>query len=1350
MTEKPRDIETIFSAVLKLESETERSDYLNEVCGDDYTLRARIEALIKAHEDAGDFLKVDASDSNATLDGAALIDGPGTKIGRYELLEQIGEGGMGLVYIAQQKKPVKRKVALKIIKPGMDSRQVIARFEAERQALAVLDHPNIARVFDAGTTKTGRPYFIMEYVKGMSITRYCDEKKLSIEKRLRLFEEVCEGIHHAHQKGIIHRDLKPSNILVSVHGDRAVPKIIDFGIAKAVTQPLTEKTFVTFQGQLLGTPEYMSPEQVDLATQDIDTRSDIYSLGVVLYELLAGVLPFERESFADLGFADVQRTIREQEPTSPSNRLTGLGEKAKTIAESRDTQVVALARRLHRELEWIPLKAMRKDRCRRYRSASEMADDVRNYLSGLPLIAGPETTVYRVKKFVHKHAGSVATALLVSMAIILGLVVSVIFGCRAEQARQQEAAARVQVEQALVRAEKAEQAAEEKTEELRQTLYVNSIQLADAKHRQGDTKAVRTLLESCPNDLREWEWNHLNYIADQARLVLRGASNAEVHPVFSPDGKLIASSGWGKSVKIWNATGGSELMDLTGHEDDVWCVAFSPDGQRLASGSADKTVKVWDVESGRELKTLRGHDEGICHVTFSPDGKHIASAERGKAIKIWDAETGSEVTDIQRSPTKGNGMGFSPDGRHFASCNDDGISVWDTTSGVEVMTIPSAHKLWVTCVVYSPDGKSIVSCGWDSSIKVWDASTGKQTMALRSRNQRLSYVNYDSSGKFIVAPDQGNTISIWDTVTGEVVMTLTGHEATIRSVAFSPDGRTIISGSGDRTIRVWDTSWSRDPMLIHTDSYTLGLSFSPDGRKFATGGLKGGMTIWDAAAGMELTTIPADGRWIWKVAFSPDGTRLASGSEDGTGIIWDATTGAQLAKFAEHKPGNGIEALAFSPDGRHLVFGNNGGEIRVHDTKTGKEIMKFPSHKGAVGTLAYYPDGSRILSGYWDDAGTAKVWDATTGTELLAIRAEQGTICGNIALSHDGRLIATGTWLGSIILWDAETGREVKKWPAHTTGNVQQISFSPNDRHIASVSRGDSAVKVWDTATGTELITLLPQQDVYDVTFSPDGSTIAALSFDGIILWETAEPAGGYALRETAQTACKLTADLYKEHVQWRNVIDELRADTTLDVPVRKLALQIADSRQWEDARKVVDESYEKHGLYHDVIAELQADSNLDEPTQTQAVQIANNYLWLDSQKLAQEAWEIVRLPDKDIEAYREALAKAQQAYSWDPNYLIILDVIGQAQYRVGLYEETLKTFQRIAELNAKKETTPICGPIAVRFKAMALHQLGRVEEAKSTLEQLRTLLKDKQFANDENAKALLAEAEGLIEGGRL
>ncbi|UCE48531.1 MAG: serine/threonine protein kinase, partial [Phycisphaerales bacterium] len=347
---------------------------------------------------------------------------------------------------------------LKIVKLGMDTKQVVARFEAERQTLALLEHPNIAHVFDAGTTEAGRPYFVMEYVEGKSITKYCDEKKLSVEKRLELFQQVCEGVHHAHQKGIIHRDIKPSNILVSVHDDKPVPKIIDFGIAKAITQPLTDKTLYTEHGQLLGTPEYMSPEQADMAYQDVDTRSDIYSLGVVLYELLAGVPPFDPKKLREGGIDHIQQVICQEEPRTPSARLTSLGDKAKAVAERRRTQIITLTRRLHRELEWIPMKALRKDRTRRYRSASELADDIQNYLTGTPLIAGPESTIYWARKFVRKHAGSVTTVALVAVVVIIGLVASIVIGCRAERARQQEvlarekeATARKQVEQALVR-----------------------------------------------------------------------------------------------------------------------------------------------------------------------------------------------------------------------------------------------------------------------------------------------------------------------------------------------------------------------------------------------------------------------------------------------------------------------------------------------------------------------------------------------------------------------------------------------------------------------------------------------------------------------------------------------------------------------------------------------------------------------------------------------------------------------------------------------------------------------------------------------------------------------------------
>ncbi len=365
----------------------------------------------------------------------AVLERPGGQIGRYKLLSVLGEGGMGIVYLAEQEQPFKRQVALKVIKPGMDSKRIITRFEAERQALALLDHPNIAHVHDAGTTESGRPYFVMECVKGMPITEHCDRYKLRIEERLRLFQQVCEAVQHAHQKGVIHRDIKPSNILVSIENDRSIPKIIDFGVAKAISQPLTERTLFTEDSHLLGTPEYMSPEQADMATEDIDTRSDIYSLGVLLYVLLTGVLPFDSTTFREGGIENIRKTIRETDPKTPSTRLTKLGEEAKKIAEMRRTEVATLAKCLHRELEWIPIKAMRKERSERYRSASELADDIENYLNNEPLVAGPPGSGYRLKKFVRRNRTLLAGIAAVLVVFVGGLIASGIFAIGRVRAR---------------------------------------------------------------------------------------------------------------------------------------------------------------------------------------------------------------------------------------------------------------------------------------------------------------------------------------------------------------------------------------------------------------------------------------------------------------------------------------------------------------------------------------------------------------------------------------------------------------------------------------------------------------------------------------------------------------------------------------------------------------------------------------------------------------------------------------------------------------------------------------------------------------------------------------------------
>jgi serine/threonine protein kinase/Flp pilus assembly protein TadD len=378
----------------------------------------------------------DESTTPPTASVDELMERPGARIGRYKLLRVLGEGGMGVVYLAQQDKPVTRQVALKVIKPGMDSKRVMARFEAEEQALALMEHPHVAHVYDAGLTGSGRPYFVMEYVKGIPITKHCDKYKLTVEERLHLFMHVCEAVQHAHQKGIIHRDLKPSNILVSIEGDESIPKVIDFGVARAISLQLTEKTFYTEQGQLIGTPEYMSPEQADLNNQDIDTRTDIYSLGVVLYRLLAGIPPFDPQTLQASGIEHMRKIICEEEPKTPSARLskTSVEESTKS-ARQRSTSIRALRRRLHGDLDWITLKSMEKNRTRRYESVGELTADIQRHLNHEAVLAGPPSTIYKIEKFVRRNRALVIGAASVIIVLIAGIVVSTMFAIKTNLAR---------------------------------------------------------------------------------------------------------------------------------------------------------------------------------------------------------------------------------------------------------------------------------------------------------------------------------------------------------------------------------------------------------------------------------------------------------------------------------------------------------------------------------------------------------------------------------------------------------------------------------------------------------------------------------------------------------------------------------------------------------------------------------------------------------------------------------------------------------------------------------------------------------------------------------------------------
>jgi serine/threonine protein kinase/tetratricopeptide (TPR) repeat protein len=439
MNADPNPAKSIFLQALERHSPDQWPAFLDQACAGQPDLRGHVEALLKAHREVGTAEHQERAEGAgpspvATVDEPPVREQPGTVIGPYKLLEQIGEGGFGVVFMAEQTRPIRRKVALKILKPGMDTRPVVARFEAERQALALMDHLNIARVFDGGATPSGRPYFVMELVKGVPITDFCDQNHLTPRQRLELFLSVCQAVQHAHQKGIIHRDLKPSNVLVTVHDTTPVVKVIDFGVAKALGQELTDKTLFTGFAQMIGTPLYMSPEQAGQSGLDIDTRSDIYSLGVLLYELLTGTTPFTRERLKQASYDEIRRIIREEEPPRPSTRLAQSKDTLATISAQRQTEPAKLTKLLRGELDWIVMKALEKDRNRRYDTANAFAMDVQRYLADEPVLACPPSTGYRLRKFVRRNKWGLTTAVLVCAALVAGTAVSLWQAVRAVQA----------------------------------------------------------------------------------------------------------------------------------------------------------------------------------------------------------------------------------------------------------------------------------------------------------------------------------------------------------------------------------------------------------------------------------------------------------------------------------------------------------------------------------------------------------------------------------------------------------------------------------------------------------------------------------------------------------------------------------------------------------------------------------------------------------------------------------------------------------------------------------------------------------------------------------------------------
>jgi WD40 repeat protein/serine/threonine protein kinase len=1065
---------------------------------------------------------------------------PGDRIGRYRLLQEIGHGGCGVVYMAEQEEPVRRKVAFKVIKFGMDTRQVVARFEAERQALALMDHPNIATVLDAGATDTGRPYFVMELVGGIRITDYSEQHELTIPQRLELFIHVCRAIQHAHQKGVIHRDIKPSNVLVTNRDGVAVPKVIDFGIAKATQGRLTDQTLFTAFEQFIGTPAYMSPEQAQLGGVDVDTRSDIYSLGVLLYELLTGRTPFDTNALMAAGLDEMRRTIREVEPVKPSTRLTQ-ERMARSVASSK-SEIRNPKSEIDKDLDWIVMKCLEKDRARRYETANGLARDIERHLNCEPVLARPPSKLYEFQKTVrrHKFGFGAATALIAVLSLGCGGVFW--------QWRQAMRHARLE-ENERYRAEQATQRALATLNQMEAIELRRAEEYYEAGDRGNMLPYLAFVLRQNPTNRIAAErlfstLSHRNWACLACPPLMH--SNRVTSAMFSKDGKWVVTSAADNTAWVWDANTGQPVSGPLVHQAEINTAEFSPDGQLVVTASDDRTARVWDARTGRPVTDPIPHPQRVELARFSPNGQTFVTLCDDRVARLWNARTGQSIV----KPLQHGGgpafryfreCDFSPDGTLLATAawENGRVRIWNCRTGEIAYNLEHGSS-GATCVRFSPDGRRLAAAFYTNTTVIWNLAVNPPQAIPMPQQGIVTTVEFSPEGQRVVTASSGGTVQVWDAVSGQPIGPALHHEGSVRSAIFSPEGLRFLTASWDQTVRVWDAETGEpltEPIRVEhgafdaqfhpdgqrvlsvsngkavlvwwvTRSVSLAvhepfnascIEFSHDSTKVVVGGEQGSVQIWEPLAGRLPTILSGHSDYVQPAAFSADGTYVATGSSDMTARVWSVTTGKPVGKPLKiGPPGAQVFAVQFSSDSRRMLTATWPGTARLWEAASGKPASPPLGEEDGVRAAQLSPNGKWVATGGTN--GSARIWDGATGRQVGAVMRHEGPVLA-VCFSPDSTRLLTGGADKTARLWAVPSGDPLAKPIPHSLG-LYQVHFSPDGTRFLTVVNDRPWVRIWDTATA-RLQLEISAENTEIADFSPDGRRVMTVSARGKVqLWD--------------------------------------------------------------------------------------------------------------------------------------------------------------------------------------------------------------------------------------------------------